>query len=571
MAMTKILVVEDNLEIRGNVIDLLEAEDFEVMEAENGRKALELLAEDKDFALIICDVMMPELDGYGVLQHLRQNPATANIPFIFLTAKGERSDMREGMNLGADDYLSKPFSNKELMEAIQARLERSARQQEQLEQATKEGAKEGTKKDALTGLPSQSALEGEDGYFQRAIANRDEHLLPFLLLGLDGFARINDAIGHSNGDIVLQQVAERLRDFTENLEATQATQATVARLSGDEFAIILPPTQSQSSAAALAEKLLKILTRPFDANGKSIPLTGTIGMAFYPQASGLEELRRQASIAMGEAKRAGGNRGQIYRPPMFGVDASKEDLQLASLLRRVWERKQFKVLYQPRVDIRKKKIIGVGAVVHWEDPRKGALSSEKILAVAEESGFGLELNQWIWQAACEQAKTWQASRRNLQVAVGLSAQFFNQANATGVIERTIADFGVNPRYMEVEVAADTIANAHNANGMAAKLIAFQRLGLKTTISRFGIGHSALNYLGELGLNYLKLDRSLALNPGQNAPIIGAIVQMARGIKLRTIADGVETEEQVALLKKQKCDEIQQNASFSPAEINRMAR
>ena len=569
--MTKILVVEDNLEIRGNVVDLLEAEDFEVMEAENGLKAVELLAEDKDFELIICDVMMPEMDGHGLLQHLRDNPATANIPFIFLTAKGERSDIREGMNLGADDYLSKPFTNKELIEAIQARLDRAARQQEQLEKAIEELALDNF--DSLTGLPSQSALEGEDGYFQSAIARRDgKSLLPFLLLGLDGFARINDAIGYSNGDIVLQEVAERLKKFTENLVVRDETEkAALVRLSGDEFAIILPPTDSQSSAVALAEKLLKLITQPFDANGKSIPLTGTIGMAFYPQAPSLEELRRQASVAMGEAKRAGGNRCQIYSPRMFGVDASKEELQLASLLRRVWERKQFKVLYQPRVDIRKRKTIGVGAVVHWEDPRKGALSSEKILAVAEESGFALELNQWILQAACEQAKVWQKSGRNLEVAVGLSAQFFEQANAAAIIEKIIKDFGVNTRYLVVEVAADTIANAQNINGMAAKLIAFQRLGLKTTINHFGIGHSALDYLGQLALNNLKLDRSLVLNPRQNAPIIGAIVQMARGIKLRTIADGVETEEQVTLLKKQKCDEIQNNASFSPAEINRIAR
>ncbi|NER36529.1 MAG: EAL domain-containing protein [Oscillatoria sp. SIO1A7] len=568
--MTKILVVEDNLEIRGNVVDLLEAEDFEVMEAENGLKALELLAEDKNFELIICDVMMPEMDGHGLLQNLRQNPATANIPFIFLTAKGERSDIREGMNLGADDYLSKPFTNKELIEAIQARLDRSARQKQQLEKAIEELALDNL--DSLTGLPGQSALEGEDGYFERAIASRDgKSLLPFLLLGLDGFARINYAIGYSNGDIILQQVAERLKNFTENLVAIYETEKALVRLSGDEFAILLPPTDRQSGAVALAEKLLKVITQPFDANGKSIPLTGTIGMAFYPQAPSLEELRRQASVAMGEAKRAGGNRCQIYSPRRFGVDASKEELQLASLLRRVWEGKQFKVLYQPRVDIRKRKTIGVGAVVHWEDPRKGPLSSEKILAVAEESGFALELNQWIWEAACEQAKVWQKSRRNLQVAVGLSAQFFAQANAAEIIEKIIEDFGVDPGYLVVEVAADTIANAQNVNGMAAKLIAFQKLGLKTTINNFGIGHSTLNYLEKLPLNNLKLDRSLVLNTSQNAPIIGAIVEMARGMKLRTIADGVETEEQVKLLKKQKCDEIQNNASFSPAEISRITR
>lgn len=558
--MTKILVIEDTPDIRENIVDLLDAEDFEAIGAVNGKEGVKL-AQKQNFDLIICDVMMPELDGYGVLTELRKNPDTANIPFIFLTAKGDKNDLRMGMNLGADDYLIKPCTHAELLEAITARLNRAAMQNQQLEKVTKELEKL-ENLDSLTGLPNDLALST---YFSQTITknNQTKKLIPFLLLGLDRFSRINDAIGYANGNIILQQLAQRLQDFTQQLE-----NAFVARFSGDEFAIILPPVVNTEAGIIKANEILQLISQPFNINGKSILIAGTIGIAFYPYTPNLEELRRQAGIALGEAKRQGGNRCQIYTRPMFGIDASK-DLELAAELRRAWERKELQIFYQPRIDIRKNKISSVAAVIYWRHPKLGLISPAKVMTLAEESGFNMALNDWILQNACQQVKNWQKVKLFVKVAMNISEQFFTLPNCTKNIFQVLENTGLEPRYLELEITADTIAKAKNANEMAGKLLDLKRRGITNTISQFEVRHSSLEYLKDLALDNLKFDRNLMVNISQNDVLINAIIQIAHKLKLRVIADGVETEVQVNALKKYKCDELQQEAALSELEIKKV--
>lgn len=561
--MAQILVIEDTADIRNSILDLLEAEDFEAMGAENGREGVRL-ARSHDFDLIICDVMMPELDGYGVLEELRKDPATANIPFIFLTAKGERTDLRQGMNLGADDYLVKPCTNTELLEAIRARLNRAAQQNQTLREMS-DRLEQLENFDPLTGLPNPSALAGQAGYLQRAIAktDRNSRLVPFLLVGADRLGRINDAIGYSNGNLILQKLAERLADFTAKIEG-----AGVARLGGDEFAIVLPPVSDQELAVATARELLNAIAQPFAIAGKSIPLTATIGIAFHPLAPSLEELRRQAGVAMGEAKREGGNRCKIYSRPMFGLETS-QDLQLAADLHAGWQRKALQLFYQPRVDLRKNKIAGVGAAVRWNHPVIGWISSAKILSLADESGFRPELDEWALRTACQQAKIWQASGIYLRVSCQISAKMFESENLYRTVAETLRQVGLESQFLELEIAADTVATAKNANATASKFLALKRLGVKTTISQFGLGHTALSYLEQLGLDSLKIEGSLVANISQNAPAISAIIQMAHGLKLRAVADGISGEAQVDVLRKLNCDEFQKEAFWSELQIKSM--
>ncbi len=557
--MTKILVIEDTPDIRENIVDLLDAEDFEAIGAINGKEGVKL-AKNQNFDLIICDVMMPELDGYGVLNELRSNPDTANIPFIFLTAKGDKTDLRMGMNLGADDYLIKPCTHSELLEAITARLNRAAVQNQQLEKVTKELEKL-EYIDSLTGLPNDLALAE---FFSQNIANntKSKNLIPFLLLGLDRFSRINDAIGYSNGNIILQELAQRLQNFTQQLD-----QAFVARFSGDEFAIILPPVVNTETGKNNATEILQLISQPFNVNGKYILVAGTIGIAFYPYTPNLEELRRQAGIALGEAKRQGGNRCQIYTRPMFGLDASK-NLELAADLRGAWERKELQIFYQPRIDIRKNKIISVAAVIYWRHPKLGLISPSKVMTLAEESGFNMALNDWLLQNACQQVKNWQKVKLFIKVAVNISEQFFTLPNFSKNIFQLLQNTGLESRYLELEITADTIAKAKNANEMAGKLLDLKRQGITNTISQFEPRHTSLEYLKDLPLDNLKFDRSLIVNIGQNAVLINAISQIAHNLKLRVIADGVETDVQVNALKKQKCDELQQEAALSELEIKK---
>ncbi len=533
------------------------------MGAENGLIGVQL-AQLHKFDLIICDVMMPELDGYGVIEALRDNPQTADIPFIFLTAKGDRADLRQGMILGADDYLTKPCTNQELIEAISARLKRAAVQNEKLDRVS-EKLEQLEKFDALTGLPNQSVLEGEGGYLTRAIAQTDRNnkLVPFLLLGLDRFGRINEAIGYAKGNEILQKLAERLVEFSEKIEGAGAV-----RLVADEFAVILPPVSSEEAAAEVAKDLLQVISKPFNLSGKSILLTGTIGIAFYPQARDFEDMRRQAGTAMAEAKRSGGNSWKIYSRPAFGNQASK-DLQLVADLHRAKERKSLQVFYQPRFDLRKNKIIGAAAVVYWQHPLLGAISPSKLAAVAEEAGLVLPLGEWLLLSALEQAKIWNKERMGIRAIVSLPEPLFKAANLLEMLEKTARSGDINPRNLELEVAADTIANARNVNEMALKLVALKRLGIQTTLSQFRLEHASLSYLGDLAIDAIKLDRSAIINAEANAPIVSAIAQLARGIQRKVIAGGIETDAQVAVLKKQKCDEIQEEQAFPEQEIRRL--
>ncbi len=564
-AMTKILVIEDNPEILGNIVDLLEAEEFDAIGAPNGRIGVEL-AQQQPFDLVLCDVMMPELDGYGVLTTLRQSEQTANIPFIFLTAKGERTDLRHGMTLGADDYITKPFTPLELQEAIATRLEREFQRTQELQQVSKK-LSHLEQFDSLTGLPNASALAGESGFLNVAISQTkmQRKLVPFLLVGIDRLGRINEAIGYDNGNRVLQQFARRLNEFSQEIGAIG-----VARTTGDEFAVILPPTGDRDRAGVLAQWILEQLAQPFEIDGKLIPMTASIGISIYPFVRSLEELQRLSRIALGAAKKDGGNQYQFYTRPTVGSDTAK-DLQLAADLRQAWDRGKLQVFYQPRVDLRKKKLVGLRAVVAWKHPQMGLICADKIYQLAEESGWSRDLDEWVFKTACQQAKLCQNSRQPLRLSVPLSAAIFNRDRLIEIVVQTCQTAGFNSSYLELEIEADTVARSQHLNAMALKLMNLRKLGISITLSNFGIGHTAIDYLGNLAINRLKLDRSLTQQILQNPAPVGAIAKMARGFYFGTVATGVETDEQAKAFKKQKCDEIQQATSLSVAEIQQQLR
>jgi diguanylate cyclase (GGDEF)-like protein len=555
--MTKVLIIEDEDLIRENIAELLEIEDFEVETAINGMQGLQQ-AKKNIPDLILCDVMMPKLDGYQVLTELRKQPETANIPFIFLTAKAERTDLRQGMNLGADDYLTKPCSSEELLEAIAARLQRNAQQQEQIKQLERY--------DKLTGLPNLQALETE-GYLQQAIAKRDKqkNLVPFFLLGLDRFQRVNEAIGYPNGDLIIQQLAQRFNQFIQPIEG-----AVIARLNGDEFGIIFSPVTQTSEVEDLTQSLLNLVSEPFNINGQRIPVTTTIGVAFYPYASTLEELRRQAGMAMGEAKKLGGNRSQIYSRPLFGSDRSQQ-FQLISDFRQAWEHQQLKVYYQPRIDLRRRKIVGVGTAIYWYHPQLGVISQAQISDLMAESGLTLTLSEWMLKTAVKQAQMWQNSRLSLEVAVPFPESLFTDQN---IIQKLIyigQEFGGNPSSLELEIDADLIARAKNLNALAAQLLNIKQMKIKIIISQFNLEHTTISYLGELSIDSIKLDSRLLQTLSPKSTVIDMIASIAKRLKLKVIADGVETDEQLILLKKQKCDQAQQVSLVSASEIKQFVK
>ncbi|MGL5131204.1 MAG: diguanylate cyclase domain-containing protein, partial [Planktothrix sp.] len=314
--MAKILVIEDEDLIRDNIIELLETENFEVFNAENGKIGLQLAIQHQP-DLILCDVAMPEIDGYGVLIALQKNPITATIPFIFLTANSDFSDLRKGMQLGADDYLTKPFTPTELLKAIVIRLEKNATLKANYSQQLKLAEAKLNQliyQDSTTNLPNRlSLLE----YFQRRLDEfsllcvahqnwQQNGMIPIIYLGIDRFGRINDILGYEGGDFLLKAVAERLR---KSLPADNI----ITHIDSDQFAILLPPILEKQQIQTVIENLQQQISDPFVLTNREVLITVSAGISLYPQdGRDIQHLLREAKQAMNQVKQQGGNHYSFY-------------------------------------------------------------------------------------------------------------------------------------------------------------------------------------------------------------------------------------------------------------------
>ncbi|MEG4272132.1 MULTISPECIES: EAL domain-containing response regulator [unclassified Microcoleus] len=385
--MKKILVIEDEQVIRENILKLLKAEGFDVTGAENGAQGLYAAVSNLP-DVIICDVMMPELDGYGVLGALRSNPVTATVPFVFLTGKAERSEMRQGMELGADDYLTKPFSKAELVGAISSRLKK-----------------------------------------QEAVA--------------------------------------------------------------EQYNTLRSPSSELSQDAA----------------------------------DKLEQIKTSLCVAL--------------------------------------EREEFQVYYQPQVNVQTGKIMSAEALVRWLHPEKGLISPAEFIPHAEETGFIVQLGEWVLQTACRQMQVWHNAGFALRVAVNLSPRQFHQPNLCSRVAQILAETGLEPSSLELELTESLMVE--DAESAIATLQQLKNLGLSISIDDFGTGYSSLSYLTQYPFDTLKIDRCFISNITDgctNAAIVKAIIEMAHSLCLEVIAEGVETEAEKDFLWRYECDTMQ-GYLFSP--------
>ncbi|MEW6495928.1 MAG: EAL domain-containing protein [Cyanobacteriota bacterium] len=563
--MKKILVIEDEEFVRENILELLDAEGFEVIGAENGSvgvDAAKLMVPD----LILCDVMMPKLDGFGVLTELRQDAKMAAIPFIFLTAKAAKSDFRQGMELGADDYITKPFTRAELLGAITSRLKKQAAVQEhfhtELQQA-KEQLNYLIHHDSLTNLPNRLSLR--ERFKQVKLKNSDsEKLVTVLCLGLDRFNQINDNLGHAVGDLLLKAVAERIKACVGNHDI-------VARLNAAQFAIILtfdksdscPTTQYKKVVGDVAQNILNQLSQTFELGTRELFVTASIGIALDPRdGTDIEQLLNHANTAMLQAKQQGGDQYEFYSVA-FNIGSS-ERLALQSSLRHALERQELLVYYQPQVDLKTGQIVGAEALVRWQHSERGLISPDKFIPIAEETGLIIPIGEWVLQTACKQTKIWQeAGFSDLRIAVNLSSRQFSQIDLRHQLVSILMEIGLDPKYIELELTESMLVQ--NTEVAIRRLNALKSLGVEIAIDDFGTGYSSLSYLQQFPFNILKIDRcfirNITENPN-NAAITRAIIEMAKSLNLKLIAEGVETEAELSFICQHQCD-VMQGYIFSP--------
>jgi len=560
--MTKILVIEDEPLIRANTQEMLELEDFKTITAADGKTGLRLVSEDPP-DLIICDIMMPEMDGYEVLRRLRQHPETATIPLIFLTAKAERQDMRQGMQLGADDYLTKPFTTAELLDAVNSRLQIRASINQQYSSKINRVERQLrylTAHDSLTGLPNQYSLQQQFDRVQRQAA-RQGKLLSLLVMGLDRFNQIQSALGHVVGNSLLKAIAQRLTGHLGGIENSELER--IAYLGGDRFAFLLQPIKDLSTAGKLADHVREALSHPFRLNNHELFITSSIGIAWSnSKVTDINSLLAQAEGAIEHAQKQGGNQYQLYNASMKA--GSSRRLILEEQLHYALDAVEFQLYYQPQVYLRSGKMIGAEALLRWNNPEIGLISPAEFIPLAEETGLILPIGAWVLRTACLQAKAWQQmGMAPLTVAVNLSAQQLRHPQICQQIRDILTETDLPPDCLELEITEGTlIAEAEAAYHSMREI---KDLGITIAIDDFGTGYSSLNTLLKYPFDTLKIDKSfvrnIANNPG-NIAITTAIMQMAKRMDLGIVAEGIETASELAFLQKNHCD-VGQGYLFAP--------
>ena len=403
--------------------------------------------------------------------------------------------------------------------------------------------------DALTGLPNRSLLLDR---LNQALnqAARSEHRLAVMFLDLDRFKSVNDTLGHHVGDQLLRHVAQRLR------EAVRAVD-TVSRLGGDEFVVVLHEVQSPDDAKLVAEKIIEVLAPAVLVDEHSLHSTPSIGISIYPD-DGAEAyaLMKNADTAMYHAKANGRNTFQFFTAKMN--DDTQRFFGFEQKMRQALQQQQFLLHYQPLIDYRRNAVCGIEALVRWQDPDLGLVSPGDFIPVAEETGLIMQLGEWVLREACRQNREWQVQGYPVvPMSVNLSPRQFRQKELVANIRAILAETGQAPELLELEITESTLM--HDANETLTKLRELAEMGVKLAIDDFGTAYSSLAYLKRFPVNKLKIDQSFVRDLGhdrEDAAIVAAIMALANSLGLEPLAEGVETEEQAALLLELGCAHFQ---------------
>jgi diguanylate cyclase (GGDEF)-like protein/PAS domain S-box-containing protein len=403
--------------------------------------------------------------------------------------------------------------------------------------------------DALTGLPNRTLLHDR---LAKALAGarRQKERVALLFLDLDRFKDINDSLGHSVGDLLLREVATRLKTCGRD-------QDTIARLGGDEFLILLTHIRDVPDAAVAAERFMDAINAGFMIQGHSLHVGCSLGISIFPEhGADAEALIKNADAAMYRAKESGRNTFSLFAPNMNAQIV--ERLTLESALRSVLAKEELSVVYQPQMNIATGRITGLEALLRWQNPELGMVPPDRFIRIAENSGLIVPIGEWVLRAACSQARKWQLEGLPaIKVAVNVSAVQFRQAGFCDLIRRVLRDTGLAPQYLELELTESLLLA--NAELMLSVVQELKKMGLSLAIDDFGTGYSSLSYLRQFRVSKFKIDRSFIRDVATNADdaaITGAIISMAKNLRLKVIAEGVEDEAQMSFLREHHCDEIQ---------------
>lgn len=594
-----ILIVDDtpaNLELLNTI---LTRAGYEVCVAVDGSTGLEGARYGKP-DLVLLDIMMPGMNGYDVCRFLKEDRETCDIPVIFISALDDALDKVKAFTVGGTDYISKPFQFKEVLARVRNQLtirdlqqrlrEQNQRLQQeigdralaeaevrQLNEKLEERVRKRTTEletansqlqaeiqqrkrvqeqlmymalhDSLTGLPNRVLLmEKLEDALQETLKN-DDYRFAVLFIDCDRFKVVNDSLGHLTGDRLLSLISDRLELCLRPVD-------TLFRLGGDEFTILLNPIDGIENAIETAETIQQQLTAPFHVDGHEVFIGASIGIVLgTSQYTQPEHLLRDADAAMYCAKDLGKGRYRVFDSGMH--DRAVNFLQLETNLRRALERGEFKVNYQPIVDLQKGGIVGFEALLRWHHPERGQISPAEFIPAAEETGLIVPIGEWVLRQSCTYLRQWQCQyvhAKNLTVSVNISVKQFAQIDLLNRIDDILKDSQLDGRFLKLEITESTIVGNYEVAKTILEQLKTRKIQL--SIDDFGTGYSSLSHLHRLPVDILKIDRSF-VDPidedNDEREIVQAIVTLAHSLNMKVIAEGVETAVHVEQLRNLGCE------------------
>jgi diguanylate cyclase (GGDEF)-like protein len=400
--------------------------------------------------------------------------------------------------------------------------------------------------DELTELPNRSLMEERLDY-GLMVAKRQQEPLILLLMDLVRFKEINDSLGHIYGDYLLQEVAHRMRGRVRLSD-------TLARVGGDEFALILPAT-TLSQAVMISQKISEAVEEPFMIEGHNVNVSISIGIAMYPEhGMDSESLILYADTAMYDAKRNGVIYA-IFNPAQDRTTFNR--LVMIGELRKALQDNQMFLDYQPKVSLKEKGVVGVEALVRWNHPEKGVINPDNFIPLAEQAGLIKNLTTFVLDKALEQCALWKQDGLHIPVAVNLSIKNLHDLNFPNEVKKMLEKWEIDPHLLVLEITESCIIiDQERVTRVVNEL---KSIGTKLSIDDFGTGYSSISYLKRFPAREIKIDKSFIMDMisnEENAIIVKSTIDMVHNIGCKVVAEGVENQETLNLLAGLDCDFIQ---------------
>lgn len=533
-----VVLADDDPSIRLMVRHVLESEEFDIVEASDGLEAMKAV-EKYHPALVLLDAVMPGIDGFTTCQQIKEKGHT-DIPVMMITGLDDDASVEHAYEVGAIDFITKPIKWAVLKHRVKSVVEKvvAERKVELL-----------AYRDSLTDLPNR--LLFADRLEQAVIrAERSHTSIALMLVDIDDFKLVNDSFGHDAGDKLIRAVGKLIHRSLRRAD-------TVARLGGDEFAVIIENIEGAEDAISIADNLTTILEHNVRLDDQETYTSASIGIAVFPEdGEDVQQLLKNADTAMYRAKENGRHCFQFYTPEM-SVTAMKR-LDLENSLRAAFESEEFQIHYQPVIDIHKNDVFCVEALLRWKHPDKGMIHPEDFISVVEDSGLIIALGEWLIKGVCKQLRIWkEAGLEDQLVSINLAARQFKEQDLVTLFIRAMDENGIDGKSLSVEITERTLID--NIGEVETTLHKLREMGMGVSLDDFGTGYASLAYLKEFPVDIVKIDKAFIEgipDSEEDAAIVSAIASLTRGLKLNLLAEGVENDRQLDMLKGLGCQYAQ---------------